>query len=250
MKNLTVTVDYYNIDITQTISSIGEAVILSGCYNNDPAATAKYCNLITRNPNGRIQSILNTNQNVGEDKTDGIDLAARYAIPTRDFGRFNVIFDGTWLHKYDRVLADGSILHGKGSFDLNGGGTGGVYPAAKFNAGVLWGLGNVGAGVTTKYIGSFRECGTSGGAFDGSGLCSGSGGSTKFTRTVESYNTYDAFVSYNLASGLGRTNIGVGVQNAFDRKPAVIYNGFTAASDPTAYDFLGRFVYLRLTHSL
>jgi len=31
--------------------------------------------------------------------------------------------------------------------------------------------------------------------------------------------------------------------------PSAIYNGFTAASDPTAFDFMGRFVYARLGHN-
>jgi len=34
--------------------------------------------------------------------------------------------------------------------------------------------------------------------------------------------------------------------NAYRIPP--IYNGFTAASDPTAFDFMGRFVYARLGH--
>jgi hypothetical protein len=37
--------------------------------------------------------------------------------------------------------------------------------------------------------------------------------------------------------------------NVFDKQPAVIYNGFTGASDPTAYDFVGRYPYARVTHT-
>jgi hypothetical protein len=39
------------------------------------------------------------------------------------------------------------------------------------------------------------------------------------------------------------------MNNVFNRSPSKIYNGFTAASDPTAYDFMGRFVYARLGHA-
>ena len=46
-----------------------------------------------------------------------------------------------------------------------------------------------------------------------------------------------------------RTTLGAGVNNVGDHKPAVIYNGFTAASDPTAYDYMGRFGYVRLSHT-
>src|SRR5258708_13228905 len=42
------------------------------------------------------------------------------------------------------------------------------------------------------------------------------------------------------SSPAGRTTLGAGVNNVGDHKPEVIYNGFLAASDPTAYDFMGR----------
>jgi len=43
--------------------------------------------------------------------------------------------------------------------------------------------------------------------------------------------------------------LAAGVNNVGDHKPAVIYNGFLAASDPTAYDFMGRFAYVRMAHT-
>jgi len=245
IKNLTVTMDYYNFDVSQSISTIGESVILQGCYPLDPSATPKYCDKIVRGSNGRIVNIINLNANVGEDKTDGIDVAVRYAYPT-DVGRFGFIFDGTWLHKFDRTLADASIIHGRGTFDLNGAGTGGVYPAFKFNAGVTYALRGFGAGVTTRFIGSFTECGDSGGDFSGSGLCYQD---ATYQHKVAAYNTWDAYVSYGLTSPAGKTTIAAGINNAFDKNPSVIYNGFLAASDPTAYDFQGRRIYARLAHT-
>jgi outer membrane receptor protein involved in Fe transport len=56
------------------------------------------------------------------------------------------------------------------------------------------------------------------------------------------------FASYTLRSPAGRTTLGAGVNNVGDHRPEVIYNGFLAASDPTAYDFMGRFGYVRLSH--
>jgi outer membrane receptor protein involved in Fe transport len=56
------------------------------------------------------------------------------------------------------------------------------------------------------------------------------------------------FASYTLRSTAGRTMLAAGVNNVFDRAPSAIYNGFTAASDPTAYDFMGRFFYARVGH--
>jgi len=244
VRNLTITADYYNITIDKTITTIGTATILSGCYPTDPSVTPRYCDLISRDPNSlRIVNIINTNTNVGQDATDGIDISLNYILPT-EYGRFGFLFDGTWLHKYNRTLADGTILKGKGTFDL--GTTGGVYPSIKFNTGLRYGIGGLSAGVNMRFIGSFNECGTTSGQFAGSGLCYVD---STYRRRVKHYDIYDVFVSYSLESMFGKTQLALGVNNLFDKPPAVIYNGFTAATDPTAYDLLGRFFYGRLTQT-
>jgi len=249
VRNFTVTADYYNIRVYKSILPIGADVILSGCYpdpNTGNPPNPDYCKLISRDPGtGIIENIVNLTTNVGRDWTDGIDLALRYAYPT-GYGRFGFVFDGTWLHKFDRTLGDGTIIRGRGTFDLGSGGTGGVYPAFKFNSGVSWQLGGLGAGVNTKFIGSFHECGDANGDFSGGGLCyQGS----PFRRLVPAYNTYDVYVSYTLRSGVGRSTLAAGLNNVFDSKPALIYNGFLAATDPTAYDVVGRFGYVRLSQT-
>ena len=251
VKNLTVTVDYYNITVENSISTIGANVILAGCYPTSGTPNDAFCKLIDRGAGGagQINNIIDLNTNVGKDETDGIDLAVRYAYPS-EYGRFGFIFDGTWLHKYDRTLADGSVLGGRGTFDVQqvGAGTGGVFPAFKFNAGMTWSLAGLGAGVNTRYVGAFHECGDDAGFFAGGAVCSGSGGTPEFKRLVPAYVTFDVFASYTLRTPAGRTTLGAGVNNIGDHKPGVIYNGFTAASDPTAYDFMGRFGYVRLSH--
>jgi len=245
IPNFSLTLDYYRIRILQTITTLGASVILAGCYPSDPTIAPKYCGLIERDPiTQRILNITNTNLNVGTDRTDGVDLSMRYFLPT-DVGRFTLGFDGTWLHSYDRTLADGTVIHGAGNFDLSTSGTGGVYPTFKFISGVGWSFVGFAAGVNTRYISSFTECGTTSGNFAGSGLCYAD---SRYERRVAAYYTFDMYASYTLSNPLGRTTIGAGVNNAFDRTPSAIYNGFTAASDPTAYDFMGRFIYGRVGH--
>jgi iron complex outermembrane recepter protein len=261
VKNLTATVDYYHVAIDSSISTIGESTILAACYPADgpdgkPVKPPRFCEDVVRNPStNRITNLINLNQNIGKEATAGIDIALRYAVPTPRYGRFGFVFDGTWLQFHNILLADGSILSGRGNFDLNSqfnGGTQGVNPAWKFNAGVNWGLKNFGAGLTTKFIGSFKECGDANdptGLFSGSGLCFVD---NRFQRKIDAYAQIDVFLAYTLFSPAGRTNIGVGVNNLFDRAPPFIFtNGqLTGNTDGTAYDPTGRFVYVRLTHAL
>ena len=250
VRNFSVTVDYYNFKIDNAISTITEPVILSGCYPNTAGATPHYCNLIQRdNSTHRIVQIFNLNQNVGGTDTDGIDLAVRYALPT-DFGRFGFVFDGNWLHKYDQRLADGTTIKGRGVYDLAGGSIGGVYPAFKANAGVTFGLAGLNVGVSERFVGSYWECAGDSGAMDGSGLCNDSqGGHADLARKVDPYFQTDVYASYGLNTGFGKTSLAVGLNNAFNAEPPRVYNSFVPTSDPTAYDFMGRFVWGRLTQT-
>jgi outer membrane receptor protein involved in Fe transport len=59
----------------------------------------------------------------------------------------------------------------------------------------------------------------------------------------------DVHAGYRVASTLGKTSFFVGINNLFDKAPPYIYGAPLANSDPTTYDFLGRYVYGRVTHA-
>ena len=239
VKGLSVTVDYYRADIDNAITTLGEDLILASCYPEQAGKAPKYCGLVTRATNGRVTNIDNRNINVGGQKVAGLDFAARYALPTRA-GRFTGVFDGTWLLQFNRILADGSITNERGNFDF------GNLPDFKFNAGVTWGLGGLGAGVSTRYMGHLFECSNGAGTSRG-GQCDVNGTNNPRRRQVAVFNSYDLFASYALPSGLGRTNLSVGVQNVFDEAPPFIYSAFAANTD-SDYPLVGRFFYVRLAH--
>ncbi len=240
VKNLSITLDYWNFAIDGDILNRGAGVILNGCLNGKVPA---FCSLIHRDATGLVTSIDDLNTNVGNDRVDGIDLALRYTLPTQ-VGRFVLVFDGTWLNKFDRILADGEVVHGKGTYDLavNSGGIGGANPEYRFNTGVAWGFGGLGAGVTMRYIGTYKECADISGANSSSGACYIS---PTLSHRIDAYNTWDAFLAYNFRTTAGKTSFAVGVHNLFDAAPPVMYNSFTPTADPTVYDLVGRFFYVR-----
>ncbi len=256
VRGLSATIDYYNIAIDKSIAAIGEQLILNSCYPTNSSATPRYCDLVQRDPTTqRILNVIDINQNVGGDVTDGIDVALNYLLPT-EIGRFNFLFDGTWLHKFDRTLGDGSVIHGKNTYDVSSAlPGGGVYPAFKFISGIRYAYEGLNAGINTRFVSSFHECGTANGVFNGTATCydrqqPGDVGVDSITsRTVSAYSAWDVFAGYTFPSFAGRTTIGAGVNNVFNASPAVIYNGFLAASDPTLYDFMGRFFYGRISHA-
>jgi iron complex outermembrane receptor protein len=201
------------------------------------------CARILRDANGIIQVVTDTRDNLGSTKTSGIDLALRYGIPTPTAGRFNLVFDGTYLLQYDTTDVSGVTDKQAGNYDQLV-----ALPKVKFNVSVLWAKGGLGAGITGRYVGSFKECADQD---TNPGLCGISdANSHAFDRTISQYMPFDVFLSYALKSRAGTTSFAVGVQNVFDETPPYSANAGAANSDPGTYDYLGRFFYLRLTQTI
>jgi iron complex outermembrane receptor protein len=240
------TADYYRTRITDSINPLGANIILNSCYPEAAGAVPKYCENIQRDPTtGRVRIIRNLNENVGSDELDGMDIAAGYDFGTRA-GRWSMQFVATWLRAYDRTLADGTVIHGAGTWDLNEGGNGGAYPHLRFNANLGWALGGLAAGVRTYLIGGFKECGDSDGLLEGTGLCYDP--SHQGERRVPAYNTWDITLAYGFRTGAGQSSLSLGVINLFDQNPAVVYNGFGNATDTFSYDPMMRQFFARLSH--
>jgi outer membrane receptor protein involved in Fe transport len=238
VPNLSVTVDYYRVDLTKTVNTIGTGVILAGCYPGSAGAGGQYCDKIARDPaSGWISRVADTLTNVGSTVTSGVDVGARYDLPTDAFGRFALSGDANFLLNYDVTKPDGTVVKGKGNYDL------GVFPSVKFNAGVLWGLEGFGAGVNARFVGSYKECANASGRSGQDGLCYAD---STYSHTVANYTSFDLFAKYDLKSSVGTTTLSGGVRNVMDQNPAKVYDGYYGSTEPTAYDTLGRYFYVRL----
>jgi iron complex outermembrane receptor protein len=93
LKNAMISFDFWDIRMKGTIAQQTEDTIFS-----DPA---KYQNLFVRQPDGRLDYILVTRQNMGGLHTQGIDTNVNYAIPTASMGKFNIALDGSYTRKYE-----------------------------------------------------------------------------------------------------------------------------------------------------
>ena len=84
---LTMSVDYYNIIITNAIAQAGGQVIVNQCY----AGNQQFCQYITRNSDpasfgagntiGPITALFNPVLNIGTVKNSGLDIEASYVMP-------------------------------------------------------------------------------------------------------------------------------------------------------------------------
>lgn len=238
IDNLDIAVSYYATKIEDEIGALGAGLILSNCYSQDNPTD---CDKIDRDQNSLIENIYSTATNIGETETDGLDVELNYINDT-PLGLLSARLESNYLFAYDVMLpvAGGfELVQGKGYYDL------GVFPSWRHNANVGLKWGRASAGVNWQFTGGFQEC-----EDDCKGLYRDDVDANPPVRDVDANHNFGIQGSYRFFTGAGGTVLTVGVNNVFDTPPAVIFNGFLGTSDASTYDFLGRYLYVRLSHFL
>jgi iron complex outermembrane recepter protein len=86
VKDLSLSVDYYRVNLTDAIAAPDPVYILEQCYASGASLSSPYCSLISRNSNGTIESIRDIYSNTGFVKTDGFDISGSYNFPVAALG--------------------------------------------------------------------------------------------------------------------------------------------------------------------
>jgi len=226
-----VTLDWWDVEVQDSIQSIGVGVILSSCYGQ-PVATRSLCENVERDPSGFLNVVNNTNNNIGGVESSGLDATFTYDLEA-GIGDFRFSLDVAYLDEYTEIQADGRRVNGKGVYDL------GVYAEWKTNFNLNYRRNDFSANYNLRWTDEFEECEDND--------CSGA----NVRRTVESNMQHDLQFSYDFNyDSMGSGQVTFGVQNILDEDPAKIFNGFLATSDEGAYDFLGRYYYLSYRHAM
>jgi iron complex outermembrane recepter protein len=231
IPGLALSVDYWDVDVRQAIQQASIATIFTNCYERGIRA---FCDLVRRDPlrGGAIDFVDNPTTNLGGTATAGLDVAVTYDRDVPRAGKLHLRAMAQRLEKFDRDTGS-TVLRGLGNYDL------GVFPTQKASLTAAWQHpAGAGAGVNVQFVGGFLEC-------EANDCNAG-----ELARDVDPYTKLDVFGSYAFGGTHGRTLLSVGVNNVLDQAPPTIYGAFTADSDPSTYDYLGRFAYVRLTQRL
>jgi len=230
---LTATVDYWDIQLEDGISSLGVQFTLDDCYRNqNPQA----CALITRGANGIISLVQDTNLNVAEQGANGIDTELRWDYAS-GVGNWQAAF--LWSHLLERTK---TAFPGSPVIDLSGRYTdptaadGGAYATDKINYSLQWAWNDLSLGYLGEYISdldadTFCNCGA-GNQPDGT-----------YIQAIDDQLYHDLVATYTFGEW-GVTLTG-GVTNLTDEPPPFIEVGFNASTDPATYRQFGRGYYVR-----
>jgi iron complex outermembrane receptor protein len=123
-SDLSIAIDYFDMEVNDQIAQLGSRSILAGCYNAENFPNA-FCNLFTRNPGNAIQfpynidTVTDTFININEQRTQGIDLNLRWQSDF-DIGNLVVEAQSTWVKENIFRLFDPNQVQGFDDEDVTG----------------------------------------------------------------------------------------------------------------------------------
>ena len=244
IDELTFGADYYEIDLTNEIGTVPGQYILNECYDKN---SSQNCNLITLT-SGSITLIDNIEQNIGGEKTSGVDINASYSLGPTFLGNFGVTTNWTFVRSFIEDLPSATTATGFHSVQELSYATNEI-PKVRGTLSLNWSAADFSAVWNVTYIGKiFENCSA---LTTQLGECTlpntvypptGSIGEHELNRTI--YN--DVAFTYNIEPL--SANITLGVQNVFNQQFPIAY---TAGAPPNfegemGYRIPGRFLYGRI----
>jgi len=225
LPGFSVTLDWYNIQIDDTISSYGAQDLLDLC-----AATGQRCNFIDREASGEIANVIDGPINLNKTEVEGVDMVARHFADT-GVGTWNFMLSVSRLLDLteESTLTDGSV---RVVDKVGTAASRQAYPEWRAMFTTQWSNGPWNANYKARFIGDTEE---------------EVGTNPPQLRHIGSVVYQDIAASYGFDNGL---LLRIGVDNVFDKQPPSSLTNLNINFDINTYDAVGRFFYARLTWDL
>ncbi len=249
-KNLSITLDYFDIRRTDEIDRLSSAFVVLGAFNGDP----RFAKSVGRDPNplaslpgipnsGPIQTVDRQWLNLGGSQVTGLDLDISHKFNFGEYGKFTTRATGTYnlSSKFAREKGDPLVNYVGGYNSVS---TGISTPRARGNVATNWDYRDWNIGLRANFVGSYNlsnsqlSCVANLGAavvaaFDK--VC-----------TVKRWHTFDANITY---TGVKDLTVTLVVRNIQDKKPPFDYIAdFTLGYNNDYHNPLGMYPSLSVSY--
>ncbi|MDG1733841.1 MAG: TonB-dependent receptor [Thalassotalea sp.] len=227
VEGLSTTLDYFNIEIEDSITSVNGSDSLKLCYE-DPAGNADFCDTFTRHPVTKQINELNQRPvNAAVEKVSGVDFNITYKFDM--FGMSaKTNLDVTKLLDHESTPFDGQPTIDKVGFITEDQGS---YTEWRSNLNFTLAADDWSATYSLRYIGEADD--VNGGDFDPQG------------KSVDAVFYSDLQGGYQINDSL---NLSAGIDNLFDEKAPYLTSWNDANTDVMTYDLLGRRGFVKATY--
>jgi outer membrane receptor protein involved in Fe transport len=237
LERFTMSVDYYNIKMKDTIGTTQGSLIFQGCFNsttNPGLSNAnEFCQAIVRTPStGNADQVRTPTFNLGGLRASGIDFQFDWGFGlgavglSDEAGRMslNVVASRTLnFQTQANALSDWSQDY-TGTYGYNlSFANNGARPAWKGNANIGWSLAAWNANLNWYYVGKMTDL--------------TAGPVSNPVNYMASYSRYDLSGGWQATEKL---RLSAGITNLFDKRPIATSGGIPGNTDSGTYDTLGR----------
>ncbi|HEX5661212.1 MAG TPA: hypothetical protein VFX59_28670, partial [Polyangiales bacterium] len=226
---LLASLNYYRLSLDDAIGWPSLQGTLDACYSS-PGLSAEACEAIRRNASGRITSLEGQVTNIRRATTSGIDISANYRLPLQSLGLpapldLSVTWQGHRLLYWDEYTSGSKRRYGD--------------TIAPYTSGSLatwrWNLMTALAGEHWSVLSTIRYVGSADVLY--------ADPSVNPDLRVAAVTYWDLVASY----GIRGVTWMLGVTNLLDREPPFVLDGSTNSSVST-YDYVGRYIFTRLSY--
>ena len=224
IKGLSLSIDYWDIEITDAIGSFGASDIIKKCVDS-PSLANNFCPMITRDSQLSIERIDVARINVGRLNASGIDFGGAYGFDIVG-GDLSINLNGSFLMEHEELIdgSDPTSLFINRNDPNN--------PKLRSNLNLTYQQGPLSLGLNTRYIGST--------IYDPNALTD----ETSDKPLVPSRVYNDLIIGYEFENELRITGT---ITNIGDVNPPRIGDLFLGVRGN--YDNTGRFISLRASYS-
>ena len=234
VPGLSVTLDFYKIEIEKAVSSATTNQIIDGCYTAalNPGFNAgnPFCGLIARNvTTGSLNGaagVITQSSNLGTVRAEGYDIGISYRLGLQQWGSVDVGLQATVVTENGfKSLPSTAYIDCVGVYGAD---CGGPTAKTKWSQRTTWAMGPFTAGYNWRHLSSVDA---QGGTF------------LPAFSTIKSYNYVDLNLAWEATKNLRLT---LSVNNVGDLQPPVVGNTIATTTTnsgntfPQFYDVIGR----------
>ena len=255
-QGLDLSLDWWRIELDNTISSLGAQGVINQCYR---VGNDDMCGLVSRNAFGQVTTIRNVRTNLGTVEVEGYDFTAGYTTSGHDWGRLQVRLDTTYLIRNQSDTGMDLTGAGQATTGSNVVGSGSNW-RVRANLMLGWQRDTVGANWLMRYFSRLNE-GCAGLGSEAYVVCSepdryvdglveGPDGEWGMAPVWSPRNRVGSVLYHDVSGYLDlpwNARVTLGVNNLFDRDPPVSVT-LTNSFKPE-YQVPGRFLYMRYHQS-
>ncbi|TAA47692.1 TonB-dependent receptor [Corallincola spongiicola] len=231
LEGFSATVDYYDIEIDDAISTRGVNDVINDCYSTAGAILGEgNCANVGRDQTGALDGVAVINENLQKIETKGYDIAMRYQtqVSNLDLG---FTWEGTYVDEY---VIDGN--HDEGQIFANAGG----IPEFKWTLGTDLSGDDWSLNWQMRFIKGMKDETIDEATPDPvSGL---TGWEHALGKETDDIFYHDVAGTYFVTDSI---TLIAGIDNLLDEEPEYYTNYNDANTDPYTYDVLGRRYYIR-----